>query len=351
MNIIENTVYKNELKKYIKKIKGLEKLSNKRVMITGATGMIGSCIVDMVMMQNEIASLNCTIIAIGRNNEKAKNRFKKYWNNNLFEFISCDINKEITYHEHVDYLIHAASNTHPLAYATDPISTITTNVVGTNNLLDFADKYNIAKVIFLSSVEIYGQNKGDINKFSENYLGYINCNTQRAGYPESKRTGEALCQAYISQKKLNISIVRLARSFGPTMLMSDTKALSQFIKNAINGKKIILKSKGQQQFSYIYSIDAAAAILFCLLNGVNGESYNINNPLCDISLKTLALKVANIVNTDVVFSIPNELEASGYSTATKALLDPSKFEKLGYFYDTTLENSLKNTINILKAIN
>lgn len=85
-------------------------------------------------------------------------------------------------------------------------------------------------MVLTSSVEIYGQNRGDIDYFDEKYSGYIDCNTLRAGYPESKRLSEALCQAYISEKGIDYVAARLPRTYGPTMLMSDTKALSQFIK-------------------------------------------------------------------------------------------------------------------------
>lgn len=346
--IIDNKTYIAELKKYSKKLYDLNKLHNKTIMITGATGMIGSCIIDILMLQNKLNNLNCHIIAIGRNEKKARMRFHSFWNLKNFAFIQTDVNKQIQYSGKVNYIIHAASNTHPLAYATDPIGTISTNVIGTNNLLKFASQKNIDKFIFLSSVEIYGQNNGDVETFAEDYSGYIDCNTLRAGYPESKRVGEALCQAYIKQKGLNIVIPRLARVFGPTMLMTDTKALSQFIKNSLNKEDIILKSDGKQLFSYIYSIDAAVAILFCLLNGENGEAYNISNPLCNTTLKKLAQILANISKTKVKFATPNKLEASGYSTATKALLNPQKLIELGYYYDVSLIESLTNTLKILK---
>lgn len=347
-SITNNKLYIDELKKYSEKLPNLQELSNKTIMITGATGMIGSCIIDILMLQNKLNDLNCSIIAIGRNTIKAKTRFDEYWNSSTFSFIQADVNKGIEYQKHIDYIIHAASNTHPLAYATDPIGTIETNVIGTNNLLRFASKENVDRFIFLSSVEIYGQNRGDIDEFTENYLGYINCNTLRAGYPESKRVGESLCQAYIKQEGINIVIPRLARVFGPTMLMTDSKALSQFIKNALNKEDIVLKSDGTQLFSYIYSIDAATAIIFCLLNGKNGEAYNISNPMCDTTLKKLAQTLANISQTKLKFEIPSSLEASGYSTATKALLNPQKLINLGYHYNTTLTEALSNTLKILR---
>ena len=133
-----------------------------------------------------------------------------------------------------DYIIHGASNTHPKLYSLDPVGTINTNVIGLNNILKYSTKYKTRRILMMSSVEIYGENKGDTELFDENYLGYINCNTVRAGYPESKRLCEALCQSYISQYGLDIVIGRLSRVYGPTMLKDDSKALAQFIKNALN---------------------------------------------------------------------------------------------------------------------
>ena len=191
---------------------------------------------------------------LGRNEEKARARFADYADCPQFHFIKQDINEKVVGNPalpaKIDYVIHAASNTHPVAYASDPIGTITANVFGTQYLLDYAKEADCKRFVFLSSVEIYGENRGDTDKFTEDYLGYIDCNTMRAGYPESKRTGEALCQAYRKQMEMDVVIPRLSRVYGPTMLMSDTKALSQFILKSVKQEDIVLKSEGTQEFSY-----------------------------------------------------------------------------------------------------
>ena len=328
-----------------------EKLQNKSILLSGATGLIGSFLVD-VLMEKNIAGLNCEVYALGRNKEKADARFSKYTNDPHLVFIPYDVKRPFIRDDIgiVGYVLHLASNTHPVQYATDPIGTITTNIIGLQNMLDFAVEHHASRFAFASSNEIYGENRGDTEFFDENYCGYINSNTLRAGYPESKRCGEALCQAYKTQKGLDIVIPRFTRSYGPTMLMSDTKALSQFIKKGIAGEDIVLKSAGTQYYSYQYVADSVAGLLTVLLCGESGESYNIAEERSDIMLKDLAAIIAGINGKSVVFEVPDAVESAGYSKATKARLDGHKLLALGWTPRYTICSGLERTIQILKDL-
>lgn len=344
MNIFENPDYLQDVAAVGALNLPWQQLSGQSILISGATGMIGSFLIDVLMEKG----LDITVYALGRSEEKAKTRFDRWWNDANFHFLSCDINKGLELDAKVDYVFHAASNTHPVAYATDPIGTITTNIIGTNNLLSFAAEHGTKRVLFASSVEVYGENRGDVDAFSEDYCGYLNCNTLRAGYPESKRAGEALCQAYIRQKGLDVVIPRLARTYGPTMLMSDTKALSQFIKKGIAGEDIVLKSAGTQLFSYTYVADAVSGVLYCLFYGENGVAYNIADATSDIMLRDLAGIIAECVGTKVIFEIPDATEQAGYSTATKAIMTSDKIKELGWRPAFTMKEGLARTLTILK---
>lgn len=348
--MIDNYTYKEEIEYTAKLDLPWYKLESKCILITGASGLVGSYLVDVIMYKNLYDGLNCKIYAVGRNIEKARKRFNEYFGTEYFEFISQDINLpfEIESTNVLDYMIHMASNTHPVAYATDPIGTITANIIGTNNLLELAVKYHSERFLFASSNEIYGENRGDVELFDEEYCGYINSNTVRAGYPESKRCGEALCQAYKKQKELDIVIARLTRSYGPTMLMEDTKAISQFIKKGIAGEDIVLKSAGTQYYSYTHVADAVSGILTVLLLGESGEAYNIADEASDIMLKDLAMLVAENVGKKVVFDLPDDIERSGYSTATKARLNGKKLEKIGWRARYDIKTGIKKTLEILK---
>ena len=351
MNLYENGMYLEDINKVANAEIPWEKLNNKSVLLSGATGLLGSFLVD-VLMQNNQFGLNCTLFALGRTQKKAEERFSKWWGDDHLVFLPYDVNKPFVREEleTVDYVLHLASNTHPVQYATDPIGTITTNIIGLQNMMDFAVRHHATRFAFTSSNEIYGENRGDVDLFEESYCGYIDSNTLRAGYPESKRCGEALCQAYRVQKNLDVVIPRFTRSYGPTMLLSDTKAISQFIRKGIAGEDIVLKSAGTQNYSYTYMADAIYGLLTVVLCGESGEAYNIADEASNITLKDLAWIIADHAGMQVVFEIPDAVEAAGYSKATKALLDGSKLKRLGWKPFHTIQDGIPRTIEILKTI-
>jgi len=238
-----------------------------------------------------------------------------------------------------------ASNTHPLAYSQYPIETIKINVKGAENALNKALLCG-ATVLYPSSVEVYGNARGE-DVFTEGYTGNLNLGNARACYPESKRLSEALCLSYMAERGVNMMIARLSRVFGPTMQMSDTKASSQFILKALSGEDIVLKSKGEQYFSYTYVADVVKAMFFILLHGEPGKAYNISNKECDVKLKDFAGICAQWAGKRVVFDLPSEVEQKGYSVAIHAILDNSRLLSIGFVPLYSLNNAIYRTLNIL----
>ena len=352
MKIYDNNDYMDDINVVANLKLDWEKIHNKSIMISGATGLIGSFLVDVLLEKNKRDNLNCLVYILGRSEEKVKKRFGNNIDTANCIFIPYDVRNPLNRPDigNVDYILHLASNTHPMLYSTDPIGTITTNINGLQNLLDFAVEHQSTRFVFASSNEVYGENRGDTELFDEDYCGYINCNTLRAGYPESKRCGEALCQAYKSQKGLDTVVARLTRSYGPTMIMSDTKAISQFIKKGLVGEDIVLKSSGTQYYSYTYVSDAVSGLLTVLFEGESGEAYNIAEEQSDIMLRDLALIIAEMNGKKVVFEIPDDIEAAGYSRATKARLNGSKIMKLGWRPKYDIKSGIIRTIQILQSL-
>ena len=352
MSLYEHPLYQEDLQ-FIAGFEAIpwNRLNGSSILLSGATGMIGSLLVDAILYKDAQEGLECTVFALGRNQEKGRKRFGYCWDSPFFQFVECDVNRAETMPVDIraDYVLHLASNTHPVAYATDPIGTITANIIGTQNMLDLAVRCEAKRFLFASSNEIYGENRGDTELFDESYCGYIDCNTLRASYPESKRCGEALCQAYKKQKGMDVVVARLTRSFGPTLQLTDTKALTQFLKNGLNQENIVLKSAGTQYYSYTYAADAVTGLLTVLLKGESGAAYNVADQSCDIQLKDLAKMIADIAGTEVIFDLPDETEAAGFSKATKARLDGGKLKSLGWFILYPLVEGIKKTILVLKS--
>lgn len=335
-----NPLYKEDLNNILQ-TKGIETLKGKSILITGATGLLGVCMIDALMMLGDVK-----VYAVGRNKEKAAARLGEYFGNPMFEFIEQDVCNPFTEDLKVDYIIPGASNTHPLAYSQYPIETMYINIKGAEHALNLAVNCG-ATMLYPSTVEVYGNARGT-DVFTEDYTGTLNLATSRACYTESKRASEALCQSYISERGAKVKIVRLSRIFGPTMLESDSKASSQFIKKAIAGEDIVLKSKGEQFFSYTYVADAVSAMLHVMLNGENGVAYNISAEGCNVHLKDFARICAETVGKEVVFDLPSETEMKGFSIAMQAILDNSRLKSIGWTPRYEMKDAVERTVSILK---
>lgn len=321
----------------------LSKLANQTVLITGANGMIGAYLVKYLLYLNDVHSLNIQVYAMSRSQAKLERCFGKN-QRNLF-FIEQDLNIPIKIKKIYDYIIHTASNAHPLAFSQDPVGTMKTNILGTINLLDMIENNN-TKFLYLSTGEIYGNNK-DL-PFVETDLGSIDSKLFRSCYPESKRAAETLCMAYKEQYGVDVNIARLCYIYGPTITDTNSRADAQFLRNAVNGEDIVMKSQGLQRRTYCYVADCVSALLTILLKAPSGEVYNIANPDLIVSVREYAQTLANIAGVALKFEIPDIIEAKGYSKQADSILNAQKLINLGWGAKYTLSEGLLNSFKIKK---
>lgn len=323
-----------------------EKLKDKSVMITGACGLIGSFLLDVLMFRNDKFNDNITVIAYDFKEEFIMKRFPNYLDNPNFKYICQDVNLPLNYDGKVDYIMHLASNAHPSLFKSDPVGTIRANIIGLDNLLKYAVNNNVSRLLYTSTGEVYGEK--EIDSFSEDDYGYVDQTKARSCYPSSKRCAETLCISYSEQYNIETVIARPCHTYGPTMTKNDSRVYAEFIRCILNNEDIVLKSEGKPIRSYCYVADCVSALLFILLNGKNMNAYNIANKNNVISIKDMACLIAKLGNRQVKFEINND--NSNNNPMQCGVLNASKLESLGWQGIYSLEKGYQNTINILKEI-
>ena len=326
----------------------LSDLDNKVVMVTGAYGLIGSFITDVLMTRTPELNGNITVVALGRNEQRMTKRFSNYIDSLNFKYICQDINIPVNYKWKVDYIIHLASNAHPWSFKSDPVGTITANIFGLKNILDYAKDNNVTKVLYTSSGEVYGEADSLIKEFKEEFSGYVNPISSRSCYPNSKRCAETLCVSYAEQYWIDTVIARPSHTYGPNMTENDTRVYAEFLRNIIEGKDIILKSEGKQIRSYTYIADCVEAFFYVLLKGENKNAYNVANPNSTTSIKNMAEVIAKIGGGRVIMDIPKWNVISNPMQC--GVLNTGKLLSLGFIPKYDLEIGYTHCINILKEI-
>ena len=290
---IETPVFQEDLE-YISNVTFIpwEQLRGKTILITGATGLIGYTVTSALLYAGWKKELGLKLIALVRNVEKAKQKFAAQLAQGLpLQFVQGTVENLPSVNEPIDYVIHGASPTASRFFVEHPVETIQTAVIGTMNVLRLAQDNQCKGFVYLSSMEVYGSINEE--KFlTEKDLGYLDPLSVRSCYPESKRLCEALCAAYASEFHLCAMSVRLAQTFGPGVDSADNRAFAEFMRCARQGRDIVLQTPGDSKQPYIYTMDAASAILTVLLKGEKGQAYNAANEATYCSIAEMAHLVA-----------------------------------------------------------
>lgn len=316
-----------------------EKLRGCNILITGATGLIGACLVEVLMSH---PNKNFQVYASGRNGERARKIFAKYANDSCFHYIFCDVTKPLHLDIKFHYIIHAASNASPNFFAKQPVEVMKSNIFGVCNLLEYGRTHALKRFLYVSTGEIYGE--GDGRVFTEDYSGYVDCTKPRSCYPSSKRASETLCVAYAEEYGLNVCIARPSHVYGPNFTDSDNRVYAQFIRNVLNKEDIVMKSNGSQFRSWCYVVDCVSALLYILLKGENGEAYNIADANSNISIRQLAEMIAGVAKRKVVLDLPSQTEKAGFNVVTKSVFDTSKLCSLGWTIEGIMQDKIERTI-------
>lgn len=327
----------------------LQKLKNKTILITGATGLVGSYLIRFLLYCNKKENINVNILGVVRNIQKANEIFECYDTSNLKLIVSDLAKINIIIEESIDYIVHAAAVTTSKMLVEEPVDALKIAINGTQTILDLARKKNTLATVYLSSMEVYGQPSSN-GLVTENKLGSVNLSNIRSGYPETKRMCEFMCNAYAEQYGMNVKIARLAQTFGAGILPNESRVFAQFAKNVIDNKDIILHTAGKSEGNYVYIADAVKAILLLLFNGAKGQPYNVVNENTHMTIKEMAKLVLTNFGSKkqkLIIDIPSE--DMGYAPDVHMRLSGEKIKKIGWqpYYD--LADSYARLIDWLKS--
>lgn len=316
------------------------KLSGCNILITGATGLIGSCLVE-VLMERSLRDYN--VYAMGRNLQRMNKLFERYLSDDGFHTILSDVTVPLTENLSFHYIIHAASGAAPSEFSQHPVEVMKANMMGVANMMEYGIKHEMRRFLYVSSGEVYGE--GDGRVFTEDYSGYVDCTSPRSCYPSSKRAAETLCVSYSAEYGVDVVIARPCHTYGPHFTENDNRVYAQFIRNVLRNEDIVMKSTGEQFRSWCYVVDCVSALLYILLKGENGQAYNIADANSNISIKELAEMVATIGNRNVILDIPNAEERKGYNPVSKSVYSVDKLMNLGWKVTGRMEDKMNNTIS------
>ena len=341
-----NQVLKEDLEQIIEEKISWEKLKNKTVLITGASGMVGSYMLYVLLMLNDKYHYGIKVLAMLRNEKKLPEEIRE---RDDVAIICHDVTKVFQYDGEIHYIIHAASPASPLIMQNHPVETIAANTIGTFNTLSLAKEKSSEGYLFISSREIYGQPDEGQEFFYEDTYGFVDQLNPRSCYSEGKKAAETMCVSFHAEYGLNTKIARLAHTYGPGMSIYDGRVQADFLKNVFQNEDIVLKSEGTAVRTYTYIADAIAGLYRILLDSEE-IVYNIGNEDGKVSIRELAEILVNIYperGLKLVFDIP-EGGTKGTAPYTLGILNSRKLRALGWTPRYSIREGFKRTLKYLE---
>ena len=317
-----------------------QELDGKSVLVTGATGMLASYVTWLLLYLHEHAGINVKVVALCRNRQKAEHYFGLYLGKPYFHLLIQDVCEPIAYEGKVDYVFHLAGNASPYFINSDPVGIMRCNLLGTMNVLDWARVSSVAKVLFVSTREVYGKNE-EAELLDEQAFGTLDPLDDRSCYPESKRAAETLLRGYFLQYAIPYNIVRIAHSYGPTMkLENDGRVMADLMGDVMAGRDIVLKSSGEAVRAFLYITDAVVGMFTVLFHGETAKAYNLANETEPVSIKDLARMLAALRADKKIQVVVSEGGQKGYCAYRRTALDTSAIEQLGWKPQISLKEGI-----------
>lgn len=328
-----------------------EKLAGASVLVTGATGLVGSACVRALLERNRAFGTGIRVRAMVRNVEKARAVLEGYGPEDGIALVVAEVETASPDACAADYVIHAACPTASRFFMEHPVETANAIVGGTVNMLENARAAGTKSFVYVSSMEVYGDGNaqpGLDHRLDEHAVGYCDPLSVRSCYPEGKRMAEQYCMAYAAEYGVPAKVARLAQTFGPGIPKDDRRIFALIARSALAGEDVVLKTTGASTRMYAYTADAVRALLTILLRGEAGQAYNVANPATYSSVRGMAETVAaECARAPMEVRVEVNPDAP-YPPEHHLPLDVSRLEALGWKPQVGLEGMYRNLMAYLE---
>ena len=322
-----------------------EKFRNKTVLVTGATGRLGTYMVDALGKADIDWNLDLRIIALARSKEKLERVFGESLELPNIRTLMQDITEPIEIDDSVDYIFHTAGAASPRDFTEKPVDTLWGHLKGTRNVLEFAKEKKAERVLYVSTVEIYGDWKSD-RPISEDDMGPMKCDNARECYPEAKRLCETMLASYEEQYGVPYTVVRLCHTLGPGISLDDGRSFAEFMSNVVNGEDIVLKTEGRAIRTYTYVADAVGAMLLAVTKGKE-KHYNIANLDNKASTREVAELIASLdpKKKVIVRYVGDNSNSLSYLNFNLGIMNTDRIIALGWRPQVSIVNTFRWTLD------
>lgn len=324
-----------------------DEFDQKTFFITGGTGLIGFMLVAALLQAQIDHNITVRLVLLVRNRAAAKIRLQLLideFGENSIQFVTGNVENLVdTGFRKIDYIIHCASNTSSEAMISSPVQTIETAVTGTRNILELAQQNDVESMVYLSSMEVYGNAaKGKV--LVEEDVGAFDPKAIRNCYPISKIMSEALCQACFKEYETPVKVMRLGQTVGLFTHKNDKRLFAYLLNCITGGESITLKTSGSSEHSYIYITDAIVGILCVLQKGKSGEIYNCANDDTYSSIRSVVEAVARKFHSELIIL---DEKADKYPHDHYIRMDVQKITKLGWKAKIDIETIIEKMGRLL----
>ena len=338
-DVVCNSVY-NDLVDVVDNT-GLHRQRGKSFLVSGGNGFIAYYLVLCVLLANDLFELNNTIYILVRDKEKTVKKYQDLLKRRDLIMVIGDVSDNNTeFGGPYDFIVHAASGASAEQFNNDPFGVFNANVMGTENLINNIIQLGCESMVFISSFTVYGDDTKSVPVIDEKYRGKDDWETSSACYVYGKKSAEFLCSTSVRKYGCPVKIVRPGFVYGDSSPM-DNRVYAEIIRNLAEKKNIVMKSSGMLFRSMVYVTDVVRGIIFALLQGQDGEAYNIANEFVSIRQFAELASMADETGTvKVEFVNPDDYKVDT-STVNGGQMETSKLETCGWKAKVSISEGIK----------